>query len=117
MTVQEFIGSLFEIEVNAHIAHLQTTSYAEHKALDSLYKDIVDLRDGFIESYQGQFGIIEGYPQIKVQEFTSIVSYLTVKANAFRKYRSELTEGYLQNQVDTINELLFSTLYKLKNLS
>jgi hypothetical protein len=117
MTVQEFNSALFEIRINAHIAHLQTTNYASHMALGSLYESIVELQDSFTESYQGKYGIIEGYPDVKINEGVDMVKYLTIKTTSFQKYRDSLTDGFLQNIVDTIIELLYSTLYKLKNLS
>jgi hypothetical protein len=36
---------------------------------------------------------------------------------AFEGYRSTLTDGYLQQMVDNTQELLSSTLYKLRFLS
>lgn len=64
MKVSEFVSYLFEIEVVAHIAHAQTTSFAMHLALGTLYEDIVGHRDSFIESYQGKYGIITGYKSV-----------------------------------------------------
>lgn len=118
MKVQEFIQSLFEIEINAHIAHLQTSSYAQHKALNDLYVDIVDLRDRFIESYQGNYGIISGYnTTFSVKEGTDMIPYLKNLKKDYKVYRDTLTEGYLQQIVDDIFELLNSTIYKLKFLN
>lgn len=117
MTVQEFLSSCFEIRVNAHINHLQNSSFAQHKALDELYTELQDLQDSFTESYQGQYNIVTEYPQIKIIEMDNIVPYLLLKVKLFKGFREELTEGYLQNQLDTIIELLYSTIYKLKHLA
>ena len=46
-----------------------------------------------------------------------MVSYLTKKADEIEKYRGMLTEGYLQQLVDNILELINTTLYKLRFLS
>jgi hypothetical protein len=32
------------------------------------------------------------------------------------KARKNVKESFIQNQIDTVQELIFSTLYKLKNL-
>jgi len=112
-----FLNSLFEVEVVAHIAHLQTKSYAQHMALNSLYSDIVDLRDRFIESYQGKYGIVKGYGDIKINEGKDMCLYLSEKITLSEQTRSKLTDGYLQQIIDDIIELYASTLYKLKNLS
>lgn len=120
MTHQEFIGKLFEIEVVSHIAHLQVTgvgSYAQHMALNSLYEDIVDLRDRYAESIQGKEGILLGYPQaISTKEGTDMLRYTKMMAEATNEHRSKLQEGFLQQICDDIAELLYSTHYKLKNL-
>jgi len=72
MKIQEFASLLFDIEINSHIAHLQTDKYSDHMALNSLYVDIVDLRDRFIESYQGKYEIITGY-KLTLKELSPIL--------------------------------------------
>jgi hypothetical protein len=59
--IANFVSTLFASRTQAHIFHLQTTSFAKHKALNEYYDEIVGLTDGIIESYQGRYGIIEGY--------------------------------------------------------
>ena len=117
MTVQEYVSALMEIENVSHIAHLQTSSFAEHKALNELYDGIVDQFDAYVEAYQGKYGIIKGYKSFKLEEGVVMISYLKEKMTAFEGYRSTLTDGYLQQMVDNTQELLSSTLYKLRFLS
>ena len=116
MTVQDFLSKLFEIEITAHIAHAQTTSYSKHMCLDQLYKDIVELRDRFIESYQGKYGIISNYSQISIKEGIDMITYIKECIKQIEEYRLTLTDGYLQQISDDIIELLASTNYKLINL-
>jgi hypothetical protein len=116
MNIQEFGSLLFEIEVNTHIMHLQTTSYAEHKALNDVYEGIVGHRDSFLESYQGKYGIVKGYKSIMLYEGKDCAEYLTACVTKVDAYRLTLTEGYLQQICDDISELLRSTLYKIKFL-
>ena len=54
----KFIGRLFELRDAAHVEHLKTRSFAAHSALNTLYDDLLDLADGFVESYQGKYGIV-----------------------------------------------------------
>lgn len=120
MKIQDFAGHLFEVRINAHIAHLQATgpgSFAKHKALDELYNGIVDLTDSYLETYQGINGIVKGYPQIKVAEITDMVYYISNKREMFRSYRSEVKETELQQKVDDILEFLDQIIYKLKYLA
>lgn len=117
MKVQEFMSLLFEVEVNAHIMHLQTTSFAQHKALNKLYEDIVSLRDRFAESYQGEYDIIKNYQNINVYEGKDPVVYIQEVCDKIHTFHSTLTEPYLQAIVEDIQEFLYSTKYLLKNLS
>ena len=51
--MEKLISYLFHSQTQVHIFHLQTTSFAEHKALQDYYDGIDDLIDGLVESYQG----------------------------------------------------------------
>lgn len=117
MKIQEFASLLFDIETVAHIAHLQTNKFSDHMALNGLYEDIVPLRDRFIESYQGKYGIIKGYDLDNKPEDDDIIDYLQDKAKAVESFREEIKDGYLQQIIDDILELLYGTLYKLKELT
>jgi hypothetical protein len=117
MTAQEYISALFEIETVSHIAHLQTSSFAEHKALNELYDEIADQADAYTEAYQGKYGIVKGYKSFKIQEGLDMVEYLKSKMMEFESYRKSLSDGYLQQMVDNTQELLSTTLYKLRFLS
>lgn len=119
-SVGEFISLLFTARTQAHILHLNTKSFATHKALDTFYNDIVDLTDGLAEAYQGKYGIITGYIESEYSESISPIEYLktireyvlTNRYNAFKE-----SDTNLQNEIDSIITLLDSTLYKLENLS
>ena len=117
MTVQEYVSALLEIQDLSHIAHLQTSSFSEHKALNELYDGITDQFDAFVEAYQGKYGIIKGYKSFKLEEGVEMVPYLKEKMTAFEGYKSTLSDGYLQQMVDNTQELLSTTLYKLRFLS
>ncbi len=57
-----FASMAFEARTLAHKAHLKTRSYAQHVALNEWYDGIVPLVDSLVEMYQGEFGVIEDYP-------------------------------------------------------
>lgn len=117
MDIKQFSTLLFEIEVNGHIAHLQTTSFSQHMALDELYRGMVDVRDKFIEDYQGQNKIVTGYSNLQIIEGADMIKYLEEKRNLIFDFRETITEGFLQQDIDDILSLISSVLYKLKNLS
>lgn len=53
MDTKEIITTLMYTGLQVHIFHLQTTSYAEHMALGSLYDAIQDATDTFAEALIG----------------------------------------------------------------
>jgi len=110
------IALCFESRTKAHYAHLQTTSFSEHKALDDYYNSIIALTDGFAESYQGRFGIIKNYPEIKIT-FSSCVEIIETTRDWIDANRSNCGSfSELQNAIDSIVELCNDTIYKLVNL-
>ena len=118
--VGQFISTLFASRTQAHIFHLQTPSFAAHMALQGYYDGIIDLADGFVESYQGKYGIVTGYGNIALQEYQSceaMIMYFETLCMFIEKSREMIApDSYLQNQIDTIVELIKSTIYKLRFL-
>ena len=120
--LKDIISVLFHSRNQTHIFHLQTdsqSSFAEHTALGGYYDGIGDLIDGLVESYQGKHGIIKGYSIDKVQDYESVkqvIAYLENIDSTIEKSRKSVKESYIQNQIDTVQELIYSTLYKLKFL-
>jgi hypothetical protein len=117
--MEEIASSLMASQTQVHIFHLQTKSYAEHKALQGYYEDIDDLMDSLIEAYQGQFGIIDNYQSMPISKYEGkeqVVSYFEDLMSLIEKNRKDLP-SHLQNIVDTIVELITSTLYKIKFLA
>ena len=115
-----FISTLMSSRTQAHIFHLQTPSDSAHRALGAYYDSIVGLVDGFTESYQGKYGVVRGYSQVDLLEYESceaIIRYFTAVAMFVERSRHQLPQdSYLQSQVDLVEELIFSTIYKLKHL-
>jgi hypothetical protein len=115
----EMVSLLLHSRTQSHILHLQTKSYPEHMALNAYYDGIGDLVDGLVESYQGQYGIIENYKSYDIQNYKSTddtIKYLNGICEKVNKLRDCCKDSYIQNQIDTICELVNSTLYKLKFL-
>lgn len=118
----EIASTLLHSVTQAHIFHLQTTSnssYAEHIALGTFYDEIDGLVDSLIESCQGKHGIIKGYKNYKLEDYQDVkqvITYLEGLEEVIETNRKSIKESYLQNQLDSIEELINSTLYKLKYL-
>jgi hypothetical protein len=116
----EMICHLLHSQTQVHIFHLGTKSYAEHKALQKYYEGIDDLTDGLVESYQGKYGLMTNYKTYKMSSYKSkkqVMSYFTHVLDVIEKNRDSVEDSYIQNQIDTVQELIYSTMYKLKFLS
>lgn len=116
-----FISTLLQSQMQAKIFHwqiLEEGSYAAHKALDEYQDEIQDLIDKLVESYQGRFGIVEGFkPFSPFREDNDPVTYY----EALRKYveinRYNFTQAtYVQSIVDEVVAVIESLIYKLKYL-
>ena len=118
--IGQFISTLFASRTQAHVFHLQTDSFAAHKALNEFYDEIVGITDGIVESYQGKYGIISGYGNIALQEFQNcegVISYFETLCMYIEKSRQLIyQDSYIQNQIDEVVALINSTIYKLRFL-
>lgn len=117
--MEELSSRLLQSQTQSHVFHLQTKSYAEHKALQKYYENIDGLVDDLIETYQGENDIIENYkslPMLKYESKQQVISYFNELMEMVREL-SEDFPSYLKNIVDDIEVLINSTLYKLKHLS
>jgi hypothetical protein len=117
MAAAEMIVRLFHARTAAHMAHLQTRSFAEHKALNDFYDQVVDLADEFAETYQGMFGLITSYPDCGMP-CGKAIDWIEQLTHWLREYRSECCkeEPALENIHDSVVSLCASTLYKLRFL-
>ena len=119
MSAGELVMRCFHARTCAHVLHLQTKSYAAHKALNEFYDEIVPLADKFAESYQGDYGLIDDYP-FKYTHVKDGVSLMEEMGDWIADHRSECgdeDDTYLQNIIDEIVALTKSTLYKLRHLT
>jgi hypothetical protein len=113
------MSRLLDSQRQTHIFHLQTKSFAEHKALQDYYDAIDGLVDGLVESAQGKYGILTGWKSVGTQEYQSseqVISYLKSLADEVAKVYSIVKDTYIQNQLDEVTALINSTLYKLRFL-
>jgi high-affinity Fe2+/Pb2+ permease len=116
---KDMVSILLHSQTQVHIFHLQTKSYSEHKALQGYYEGIDALVDGLIESYQGKYDVITQYNSVKNEDYKSneqVIKYFKALDTMIEKNRKSVKESFIQNQIDTVQELINSTVYKLKFL-
>jgi len=115
----EMVCNILHSRNQAHVFHLQTRSFAEHKALNDYYDGVVALFDGIVESYQGKYGIIKNFKTFNIEQYTDgkkTISYFEGLLDIIEENRNSVDDSYIQNQIDTVQELINSTIYKLKFL-
>ena len=114
----EFVLGLFHAVTNTHILHLQTRSFSVHSALGTYYINLGELVDTFAESYQGKYGIIDGYKAEYFLPSSSALEYLIQISDFITQTRINLPQdSELQNLVDEIQSQTDSTIYKLRFLA
>ena len=120
MSCAEFIGCMFLARDVAHSVHLNTRSFAKHKALGGFYDDVIDLVDKFAEAYQGRHGLIGPISLHSARKTSNIVEFLEDSLKEIEDMRYKVcdkSDSALQNIIDEIVELYLTTLYKLKFLA
>ena len=120
MKCNDFVGMLFLARDVTHSVHLNTRSYAKHKALQKFYENIIDLADGFAEAYQGRHGLIGPISLMSAKKTGNVVEFLQDQLAEIEKCRYDVCEKDdtpIQNLIEGIIELYLSTLYKLRFLA
>lgn len=116
--VMDFTMCLLNSVTSAHILHLKSTSFSQHMALRTFYSEIGDLIDGFVEAFQGKYGLLTSYPDIADlypdKDPIAYLEYLRVEVETLRRKPKFPQDSELQNEVDNIANLINSTLYKLR---
>jgi len=114
------IVELLTLENQLKIWHWQTTSFAEHKALDKIHDSIEERIDMFIEAFQGKYARIKSENEFNIQleNYTSsdnIISFVNKNIEYLIGMDKGLEEGY-NDELLNIRDEIVSDLQKLKYL-
>lgn len=115
----QLMSLLLSSSIQAQIFHRQTKSFSEHMTLGNYYDEVVEIVDSLTESYQGKYGIIAKYGSYSYVDYTTnenTINYLVAICGKVTELRKNFPDTFIQNQIDSLEELLYSTLYKLRNL-
>ena len=115
----KFVGLLFLARDVAHRAHLKTRSFSQHSALGEFYNEVIDLADSFAEACQGRYNELLDIPLLDNDYEGEIASVLKQQLDWIQKNREKVCsrkETALQNIIDEVEALYYSTLYKLNFL-
>ena len=114
----EFFMTLLHAATSGHVLHLQTRSYSQHVALDGFYSELPGLVDSVIESYQGKYGVVTNYPSGYVVPTGEPLSFVSALSDYVASTRAAIApDSEIQNDIDGIQSLINSTIYKLRFLA
>jgi DNA-binding ferritin-like protein len=87
LTLESIAAKLTYFHEQLHLLHWQTTSFAEHQALGTLYDDIQDFKDDVVEKLMGYMG-----RRVKAFKFEPIVDTANAMAvvSAVQSFAYEL---------------------------
>lgn len=122
--MEQLASLLLHSRTQAHSFHLGQRgvgSLSAHLALSAYYDVIGGIVDGLVEAYQGQYGLIKLQAVSGLDtnnDIKNIIAYFDKLIQAVAKLRKDekLQMSWLQNDIDTVVTLLYSTKYKLVNL-
>ena len=114
--VAMFAATLLHSSTNTHFFHWSSDSYSQHKALGKYYEEIVDLVDSYVEAYMGCYEQIKTFPSVYHLPKDPL-KYLESLKNFVAEANTDLPQKQeLVNIVAEIQQLIDSTIYKLKYL-
>lgn len=118
MSCAAFVSHTFAVRTAAHLAHLTSTSYAQHMALGEFYEGVIPLIDKFAEVYTGYEQEIPRYPRVATLDYDDplelVEDYLTLTRQEMKG--SAKNSQALLNILAEIEELADQTAYKLRFL-
>ena len=115
LTLETIASKLTYFQEQIHLLHWQTNSYAEHKALGSLYEYIQDFKDELIEKLMGYTG---KKPAVyKLEPLSTSTSNVVVdELISFAKSLKEYGEMNCYQDVCNLSDSLSGEAAKVKYL-
>lgn len=117
LSLESIVSKLFYFHNQAHFNHLQTKSFAVHKALDTVYNELVDFKDTVSELLLGYIAL-KRFNIFQVEQLSNISDKeLCDKIISFSRELSEYAESNnyieLENVSAEIEGLAVKTKYLL----
>ena len=117
--IAKIVGLMMMSRDFTHLAHLRSKgagAYAEHMALGGFYDAIVDLADGLAEAVQGKYGILDiEIPPMK-GDLEDVIGALRTHVTMIENLCKKCDTSWIDNMVQEVETLYYSTIYKLENL-
>lgn len=115
---ETFCLQCMRMYTNVHLWHLQTSSYAEHEALEDYYEDLFELTDTFIETAIANDGGMscETSYNLELIPYCEMMNEVEAFKELIETHKESVTEESMVNVMDDMLTVTDEVLYKLKNL-
>lgn len=120
LTPEYIQGKLFSFHNTAHKFHLDTKSFAEHKALDGLYSDLVGFKDEISEKLMGYMGgkrigsiTIDSIPSYSQGASNKLANEIKDFAKDLEEWAEENEYCDIENIAQGLSGLAAKTIYLL----
>jgi hypothetical protein len=120
LTSEIIKGKLFSFQTSAHSLHLDTRSYAEHKALQKLYEGIDGIKDDILEiliGYQNGKRIgkakLDEFPTYSQEAVTALVKEGMSFAYELEEWAEDKNYCDISNKAQDLSGLFARTQYML----
>ena len=117
--LMELVTCLQHSRTTAQMQHWKTASRSDHQALNFFYDTLPPLLDTFVESFQGKYGKLTDYILDYKLSGAEPLSYMTALADeveTLRRAEGFPQDSWLQNQVATMVQVIYQTVYQLRDL-
>ena len=110
--MRELLTMFFCVADSAHLAHLNTRSFAQHKALGNFYEFAVEFKDRLIE-YMIGMGYVGNIQLNSVEANEDPVSEAQDALEAIEEFAEEADDSTLENMEADFQEALGKLKYML----
>lgn len=119
LTLETIAGKLSYFYEELHLLHFQTTSFAEHSALGTIYDKVGDFQDEIVEKIMGYTGKrVRAYKIDALKDYTSgmpnqVVKELVKFAKDLEEYAEANNMPDIENIAQSLSGEASQTLYRL----
>jgi hypothetical protein len=119
LTLETIAGKLSYFYEELHLLHFQTTSFAEHSALGTIYDKVGDFQDEIIEKIMGYTGKrVRAYKIDALKDYSSgmpnqVVKELVKFAKDLEEYAEANNMPDIENVAQSLSGEAAQTLYRL----
>jgi hypothetical protein len=119
LTLETIAGKLSYFHEELHLLHFQTTSFAEHSALGTIYDKVADLQDEIVEKIMGYTGKrVRAYKIDALKDYSTgmpnqVVRELVTFASDLEEYGEANNMPDIENIAQSLSGEAAQTLYRL----